>query len=190
MLNLILSDCKAASPYDLNCCDNKVGKCGENEGDCDDDSHCKNGLICAWNSCPIGNGSNFNYLFDCCKKPSSGIIVRQRKQALLCSYSRIFIIADTCFKEGKYVGYDIGTAVENVYDAESCQKECQKLSECQLWTYSSKEMKCYRKTAKAAKNEPEKCNEPNICKHGPRFCQGKQQGFVKFVPYRYNLFFL
>ena len=64
--------------------------------------------------------------------------------------------------------------MDNVYDPESCQKECQKVSECQLWTYNREEMKCYRKTAKAAKYVPEKCNHHNICKRGPRFCQGKQ----------------
>ena len=66
--------------------------------------------------------------------------------------------------------------MDNVYDPESCQKECQKVSECQLWTYNREEMKCYRKTAKAADKEPEKCKneyDPNVCIHGPRFCQGK-----------------
>ena len=40
-------------------------KCGENEGDCDKDSHCKSGLKCGNNNCPSGFPSSF----DCCYNP-------------------------------------------------------------------------------------------------------------------------
>ena len=51
----------------------KEGKCGENEGDCDNDSQCKDGLVCGSNNCPTGSGSNFNSNTDCCTKIESGI---------------------------------------------------------------------------------------------------------------------
>ena len=41
-------------------------KCGENEGDCDNDSHCKAGLKCGTDNCP----SNFPSYYDCCYKES------------------------------------------------------------------------------------------------------------------------
>ena len=47
------------------CCNNKPGKCGEGEGDCDYDSHCKAGLKCGVNNCPSGFPSSG---YDCCYK--------------------------------------------------------------------------------------------------------------------------
>ena len=63
---------KAAAPHctasaaqkDSSCCNNKAEKCGENEGGCDNDSHCKTGLKCGANNCPSGFPSNY----DCCYK--------------------------------------------------------------------------------------------------------------------------
>ena len=61
------SDCTASTPKDPSCCNKKTEKCGENEGDCDNDSHCKAGLKCGTDNCPSG----FPSLYDCCYKPSS-----------------------------------------------------------------------------------------------------------------------
>ena len=47
-------------------CNKKLGKCGENEGDCDYDSHCKAGLKCGSDNCPSG----FPSYYDCCYKVS------------------------------------------------------------------------------------------------------------------------
>ena len=47
-------------------CNKKPGKCGENEGDCDYDSHCKAGLKCGSDNCPSG----FPSYYDCCYKVS------------------------------------------------------------------------------------------------------------------------
>jgi hypothetical protein len=58
-------DCTATAPIDYTCCENKPGKCGEFEGDCDHDNHCKAGLRCGSNNCPSGLPSGF----DCCFKP-------------------------------------------------------------------------------------------------------------------------
>ena len=64
----IVHDCTATSPHDWGCCKHKAEKCGENEGDCDDDSQCQDGLICGTNNCPTGSGSNFGSGSDCCTK--------------------------------------------------------------------------------------------------------------------------
>ena len=60
------ADCCTSTPCDSvnghgRCCTPKF-KCGEGEGDCDKDSHCKNGLKCGTNNCPGG----FPDGFDCC----------------------------------------------------------------------------------------------------------------------------
>ena len=47
-------------------CNKKPGKCGENEGDCDYDSHCKAGLKCGSDNCPSG----FPSYYDCCYRVS------------------------------------------------------------------------------------------------------------------------
>jgi len=44
------------------CCDN--GICGVNEGDCDNDSDCKDGLVCGTDNCV---GDTFQSSDDCCK---------------------------------------------------------------------------------------------------------------------------
>jgi len=45
------------------CCDNKVGGCGVNEGDCDNNDQCSGNLQCGNNNC-IGEG--FDSTDDCC----------------------------------------------------------------------------------------------------------------------------
>ena len=52
------------------CCNTKPEKCGENEGDCDNDSHCKSGLSCGDDNCPSG----FPPGYDCCYLPGMFII--------------------------------------------------------------------------------------------------------------------
>merc|ERR1719433_686847 len=59
-------ECTASAPKDKSCCNKKAEKCGENEGDCDKDSHCKAGLKCGTDNCPSGFPSNY----DCCYNPS------------------------------------------------------------------------------------------------------------------------
>merc|ERR1719433_1837532 len=59
-------ECTASAPKDKSCCNKKAEKCGENEGDCDKDSHCKSGLKCGNDNCPSGFPSNY----DCCYNPS------------------------------------------------------------------------------------------------------------------------
>ena len=60
---LLIADCTATAT-DASCCNNKPGGCGENEGDCDNDSHCKAGLKCGTDNCP----SSFPSSYDCCYK--------------------------------------------------------------------------------------------------------------------------
>ena len=58
--------CNATAPYDMSCCNSLPEKCGENEGDCDSDDHCKAGLACGIDNCPAGG--NFPPEADCCYK--------------------------------------------------------------------------------------------------------------------------
>ena len=44
-----------------NCC-GLSHKCDENQGDCDNDSHCKRGLKCGHDNCPL----EFPIEYDCC----------------------------------------------------------------------------------------------------------------------------
>ena len=61
----------------LTCCARKIAetqkKCGDDEGDCDDDSECRNDLICGANNCmwfKNVNNTDFGYHVndgpDCC----------------------------------------------------------------------------------------------------------------------------
>ena len=70
VISYIGEDCTANTPLSTSCCDNKPEKCGENEGDCDTDSHCKPGLTCGIDNCPSGFPSNY----DCCYTASLGIV--------------------------------------------------------------------------------------------------------------------
>ena len=65
----IAEECSENAPKNEICCNNKPEKCGENEGDCDDDSHCKPGLKCGKDNCPSGFPSDY----DCCYTEPSGI---------------------------------------------------------------------------------------------------------------------
>ena len=50
------------------CCSTS-NKCGEDEGDCDKDSHCKDGLKCGKNNCSKKSGLQWDATDDCCYKP-------------------------------------------------------------------------------------------------------------------------
>ena len=50
-----------SSHDDWDCCTSS-NQCGVNEGDCDSDSECMDGLVCGNNNCPAGAPDSF----DCC----------------------------------------------------------------------------------------------------------------------------
>ena len=54
---------EVSNGVDSCCTDEKL--CGEGEGDCDKDSHCKDGLRCGNNNCPQEEGT-FQTTDDCC----------------------------------------------------------------------------------------------------------------------------
>ena len=56
--------CTATHPYSGSCCNFLPEKCGENEGDCDSDADCKNGLACGIDNCPAWG--NLHPEADCC----------------------------------------------------------------------------------------------------------------------------
>ena len=47
------------------CC-KKENRCGENEGDCDSDEDCSNGLTCGNDNCKAINGFGWDITDDCC----------------------------------------------------------------------------------------------------------------------------
>ena len=53
------------------CCTSST-PCGENEGDCDDDSDCFGNLKCGVDNC---NNSTFSWWEDCCYDPAKGEFV-------------------------------------------------------------------------------------------------------------------
>ena len=50
------------------CC-TEENKCGEQEGDCDSDSQCLDGLKCGDNNCTNKTGMKWDSGDDCCYKP-------------------------------------------------------------------------------------------------------------------------
>ena len=66
------SNWKGGSDADTwSCCTDRA-KCIENEGDCDSDDQCIDGLICGENNCIFVNpGLNFDPAADCCIQPDS-----------------------------------------------------------------------------------------------------------------------
>ena len=61
---MISGKCSAENT-NWSCCSTSH-KCDENQGDCDNDSHCKSGLKCGTDNCPLGFP---NKAYDCCYKP-------------------------------------------------------------------------------------------------------------------------
>ena len=54
------------SLFSWSCC-SSANKCEENQGDCDEDTDCKDGLICGINNCKDIHGLNFpEDSADCC----------------------------------------------------------------------------------------------------------------------------
>ena len=68
-------DCSYDNPKNVNykstngwnCCTNE-NKCDQFQGDCDNNEHCKAGLVCGSNNCPTGMGIDLR--MDCCWKGS------------------------------------------------------------------------------------------------------------------------
>ena len=56
--------------YSNGCCSVEE-QCGEEEGDCNQDSECFGSLICMPNSCPRNKG--FHNRADCCQQPSGSL---------------------------------------------------------------------------------------------------------------------
>ena len=88
---------------------------------------------------------------------------------------------NTCFKTGNYLHNNIDS-VENVNDAQGCQRICQEHSQCKFWTYNSSNKNCFPQTEEA----PTALGTCSTCIHGPRFCQGKyvtlQEYFLENAP--------
>ena len=78
-------NCPSSLDFDssIDCCNNRSSlingdlgfcttsyPCGENEGDCNYDNQCLNGLICGQDNCPTSLG--FDLKVDCCRKPVKG----------------------------------------------------------------------------------------------------------------------
>ena len=64
------SNCQGSNA-DWSCCTSS-SPCKEDEGDCDSDSDCESGLVCGTDNCPSGFPSS---AYDCCEKPSSGLLI-------------------------------------------------------------------------------------------------------------------
>ena len=75
--------------------------------------------------------------------------------------------SDACFVEDMgWPGNEIGTAPITVDDPASCQKECQKNDECQVWSFNSGSGACWLKTEKASESPGGGRTS------GPKFCPG------------------
>ena len=62
--------------------------------------------------------------------------------------------------------------MENINDKESCQEECQKISQCNFWTYDPATKKCYPRSEKSEEKTRLRVNQCNNCKRGPKVCKG------------------
>ena len=103
-----------------NCC-GLSHKCDENQGDCDSDSDCKDGLQCGDHNCQGFPDSTY----DCCYKP--------------------------CFQSGKYNASTTMLATVNEVDnVGCCQKHCQELLPCEYWTYRADKKMCRLQSEKAS----------------------------------------
>ena len=93
-----------------------------------------------------------------------------------------YYFTDKCFEVGTYAGNDIDY-VKDLPDAESCQKECQKIPECKFWTYNPNtwngKNKCFRQTANA--NETLGTCKKGTCIRGPRDCPGMSPWQFLFI---------
>ena len=62
-LSIDYKDCRGGD----DCC-NESNKCEEDEGDCDSDQDCKDGLICGSKNCNYDSGFEWDSSDDCCTK--------------------------------------------------------------------------------------------------------------------------
>ena len=65
-------------------------RCGENEGDCSDDSDCLPGFVCGTKNCPKGRG--FDDRADCCELFSDVFNPGENFHIVLICYAHIMII--------------------------------------------------------------------------------------------------
>ena len=57
-----------------NSCCSTTDKCGEDEGDCDNDSDCKEGLKCGNDNCSQKSGFQWDTADDCCYTPGRNLL--------------------------------------------------------------------------------------------------------------------
>ena len=65
---IILVNCTSVVNGEMGFC--YCHSCSENEGDCDSNEECQDGLICGSNNCPAS--LDFDYEMDCCYMPALG----------------------------------------------------------------------------------------------------------------------
>ena len=65
-------NCITACTGGDSCC-TTTNKCGEDEGDCDKDSDCKEGLTCGNDNCIKNSGIQWDATDDCCYRPGSNV---------------------------------------------------------------------------------------------------------------------
>ena len=71
--SIIKTNCYTACTGGNSCC-TTTNKCGENEGDCDTDSQCKEGLKCGTDNCIGKSGFQWGAADDCCYKPGRNLL--------------------------------------------------------------------------------------------------------------------
>ena len=67
------------------CC-TTTNKCGKDEGDCDNDSDCKEGLKCGRKNCSQKYGLQWDRFDDCCYKPGKKLFALVAQDASLYMY--------------------------------------------------------------------------------------------------------
>ena len=65
-------NCITACTGGVSCC-TTTNKCGEDEGDCDIDSDCKDGLQCGTDNCSQKSGLQWGPGDDCCCKTARNL---------------------------------------------------------------------------------------------------------------------
>ena len=85
----------------MSCCNSLPEKCGEKEGDCDSDDHCKAGHACGTDNCPADG--NFPPEADCCYNVTGITITSSVRPISFFSYRPIPIKPDKLnFLIGRY----------------------------------------------------------------------------------------
>ena len=122
----LLLGCTATAPYDVSCCNSLTEKCGENEGDCDSDAHCKAGLACGTDNCPAGG--NFPPEADCCYKVTG---IKISYTYLLLSYFWIYhqIKCADFFQKNYWSFLLLGCTATDPYSGSCCNFLTEKCGE-------------------------------------------------------------